>query len=72
MNEAIPTLVWAGRLMGPCVPGTNSALGEQQMVEKTRPLIQPNYGNRCLKMFTFKFKLFALLDELGGMRVFVN
>lgn len=26
----------------------------------------------CLKMFEFKFKLFTLLDELGGMRVFFN
>lgn len=59
-------------MVGPCVPGTNAALGEQQMVEQTRLLIQPNYGNRCLKMFSFKFTLFALLSELGGMRVFVN
>lgn len=72
MDEAIPTSVWAGGMMGLCVPGANSALVEQQMVERTRLLIQPNYGNRCLKMFTFKFKLFTLSDELGGVRVFVN
>lgn len=37
-------------------------LGEEQMAQQTSQLIQPNYGNRCLKMFIFKFKLLGLLE----------
>ena len=44
--------------------------GEQQMAQQTRQLIQPNYGNRCLKMFAFKFKLLGLLEEPTRMGKF--
>lgn len=44
--------------------------GEQQMAQHTRQLIQPNYGNRCLKMFAFKFKLLGLLEKPTRMAKF--
>lgn len=41
------------------------------MAQQTSQLIQPNYGNRCLKMFIFKFKLLGLLEaptRMGEVR----
>lgn len=65
-------LTW-DNLLGPffyqvsCRPrqgrGGEGVWGEQQMAQQTRQLIQPNYGNRCLKMLAFKFKLLGLLEE---------
>lgn len=72
MDEAVPMSAGAIGLTGPRVLGTSSALGERQMVEQTRLLIQPNCGNRCLKMLVFTFKLLALLDEPGGRGAFVK
>lgn len=72
MDEAVPMSAGAIGLTGPRVLGTSSALGERQMVEQTRLLIQPNCGNRCLKMLVFMLKLLALLDEPGGRGTFVK
>lgn len=50
--------------------GSDGIWGEQQMAQQTKQLIQPNYSNRCLKMFAFKFKLLGLLEEPTRMGKF--